>query len=256
MRVLVTRPQPQADDWVARLAELGIDALALPLLAIGDAPDPAAVSAAWQGLAQRALAMFVSPSAVERFVAARPAAAPWPPGTLAGSTGPGTARALRDAGVPPQCIVSPADDAPRFDSEALWALLRPRFDWHGRRALIVRGEGGRDWLAGQLRAAGATVDFVEAYRREPPRWTAAQRGALEAARARPAAHLWLFSSSEAIGQLAALARRADWSTSTALATHPRIAEAARRAGFGRVHEVAPAPQAVAALTRSIQSPPS
>lgn len=255
MRLLVTRPQPQADDWVARLAALEIDAIALPLLAIGDAPDPAAVSAAWRGLAQRALAMFVSPSAVERFAAARPAGTRWPPGTLAGSTGPGTARALRDAGVPAQCIVSPAEDAPRFDSEALWALLRARCDWRGRAALIVRGEGGRDWLAGQLRAAGAEVDFVEAYRREPPRWTAAQREALDAARAHPAAQWWLFSSSEAIGQLAVLAVQADWSASTALATHPRIAEAARRAGFGRVHEVAPSPQAVAALTRSIQSPP-
>ncbi len=259
MRVLVTRPQPQADDWVARLAALGLDALALPLLAIADSPDPAAVTAAWHGLARRALAMFVSPSAVERFVAARPPGIDWPAGTLAGSTGPGTARALRDASVPAHCTVSPADDAPRFDSEALWTLLRARCDWRGRAVLIVRGEGGRDWLAEQLRAAGATVDFVEAYRRETPQWTGAQRQALAQALARPAAHLWLFSSSEGVGQLAALAPGADWSAAMALATHPRIAEAARGAGFGRVEAVAPAPQAVAsavaALTRSIQSPP-
>ncbi len=259
MRVLVTRPQPQADDWAARLAALGHDALALPLLAIGDAPDPAAVTAAWHALAQRTLAMFVSPSAVERFAAARAPGQSWPAGTLAGSTGPGTARALRDAAVPPDCIVTPADDSPSFDSEALWTLLRARRDWHGCSVLIVRGAGGRDWLAGQLRAAGATVDFVEAYRRETPRWSAPQRRALELALARPAAHVWLFSSSEALGQLATLAPGANWSASVALATHGRIAEAARVAGFARVHEVAPSPREVASkvaeLARSIQSAP-
>ena len=40
MRVLVTRPQAQADDWVARLQALGLDAVGLPLLGI--APPPTA----------------------------------------------------------------------------------------------------------------------------------------------------------------------------------------------------------------------
>jgi uroporphyrinogen-III synthase len=216
--------------------------------------------AAWQVLATRDLAMFVSPSAVERFTSLRPPDVAWPPGTLAGSTGPGTARALRAAGVPVACIVSPADDAPRFDSEALWAILRKRRDWGGASVLVVRGEGGRDWLAAQLRAAGAAVGFVEAYRRGRPLLTPVQQQALAAARAQPAGHVWLFSSSEALGQLTAIAPGADWSTALALATHPRIAEAARAAGFGRVQPVAPSPPAVAdavsALTRSIQSAPT
>lgn len=258
MRLLVTRPQPQADDWVARLAALGVDAAALPLLGIGDAPDPATVAASWGRLHSHALAMFVSPNAVARFFARRPTGMGWPAHTLAGSTGPGTARALRAAGVAAHCIVTPADDAPRFDSEALWALLRERRDWHGASVLIVRGDGGRDWFAAQLRTAGATVEFVEAYRREAPALSTAEQLLLAAARAAPAAHAWLFSSSECVACLAAIAAGADWSATLALATHPRIAATARDAGFGRVLPVAPSPQAVAELlsawTRSIQFP--
>ena len=50
---------------------------------------------------------------------------------------------------------------------------------------------------------------------------------MQAALARPAEHRWLFSSSEAVGQLRRLAPQADWGRSKALASHPRIAQAAK-----------------------------
>ncbi|WP_088285595.1 uroporphyrinogen-III synthase [Ideonella sp. A 288] len=254
MRVLVTRPQPQADEWVARLQALGVDAAAFPLLGIEGPADPQAVPAAWDGLSALRLAMFVSPSAVERFFALAPAGRTWPPGVLAGGTGPGTAVALASAGVPAAAIVCPGPDSERFDSEALWQLLRQRGGWQGACALIVRGEGGRDWLADTLRGQGATVQFVEAYRRVAPRPDAAGQALLVQAQARPAEHVWLFSSSEAVHHLPPLAPQADWSAAWALATHPRIAQAARDIGIGRVEAVTPSPEAVAAhLTRSIQS---
>jgi uroporphyrinogen-III synthase len=56
----------------------------------------------------------------------------------------------------------------------------------------------------------------------------------------------VFSSSEAVGHLQALAPCADWSASRALASHPRIVQAAQALGFGRVDRVAPDPQVVAA----------
>lgn len=254
-RLLVTRPQPQADEWVARLQGLGLRAAALPLLAIGEAPDAAAVPAAWAALPGRALVMFVSPTAVQRFFAGRPAGAAWPAGTLAGSTGPGTAAALRAQGLDETHLVTPPDDALRFDSEALWQQLqrrRPPPVWTGSRVLIVRGEGGRDWLAGTLAEAGAQVDFVEAYRRQPPRLDAAGQAVLAAALAEPQAHAWLLSSSEALAHLRQLAPAANWSASCALATHPRIAESAQALGFGRVHAVAPSPQAVRELLQRLQ----
>jgi len=189
--------------------------------------------------------MFVSANAVLHFFAAAPAAARWPTATLAGSTGPGTSKALRAASVPEIAIVEPAVDSPAFDSEALWARLSGR-DWASRRVLVVRGEDGRDWLAEMLRARGAVVDFVAAYRRRPPALTPEEQTLLQQSMADPAGHLWLFSSSEALGHLRSLAPAADWSRSAALASHPRIEQAARAAGFRRVDLVAPRPSAVAA----------
>ena len=171
---------------------------------------------------------------------------------LAGATGPGTSAALRQAGVPALQLAEPAAEATLFDSEALWARLQGR-PWAGRRVLVVRGEDGRDWLADVLRQRGAEVAFVAAYRRVPPVLDIATQALLASALAEPAAHLWLFSSSQAVGHLRALAPAADWSRSRALASHPRIVQAARDAGFGQVEATAPFPQAVAAwLAASIQ----
>jgi uroporphyrinogen-III synthase len=191
-------------------------------------------------------AMFVSPSAVDRFFGLQPAGLAWPAAVLAAGTGPGTRRALLAAGVPDAAVVTPPESGGQFDSEALWALLAPRWAWAGRAVLVVRGEGGRDWLADTLRQHGAQVHFVEAYRRTAPVPDAAGQAVLADALARPAACCWLFSSSEAVGQLPALAPGADWSTSRALATHPRIAGAARRLGMADVQLIAPDPAAVLA----------
>lgn len=250
MRVLVTRPQPQADDWVRGLRAAGLEAEALPLIEIGAPEDDAPVLQAWQRLAAKTLAMFVSPNAVGRFFAARPSGAVWPPQVLAGSTGPGTTAALLAAGVPKAQIMEPGPEAARFDSEALWQRLEKLRNWRGARVMVVRGEGGRDWLAQTLGAAGAQVDFVEAYRRLPPRWDEAQKALLQRALAQPQDHAWLFSSSEAIGQLQAAAPGADWSASCACASHPRIAAKAREAGFAIVLETPPAMGAVVAALAS------
>jgi uroporphyrinogen-III synthase len=247
MRVIVTRPPAQADEWVDALRALGVDAVALPLIGIEPLADEAPLRAEWQRLAGYALVMFVSANAVRHFFAAGRGA--WPAQVLAGSTGPGTSAALRAAGVGAAQRVEPAADAPTFDSEALWQRLSA-LDWQGRRVLVVRGEEGRDWLADTLRSAGAEVTFVAAYRRTAPRWSEAQHALLAEACATPERHLWAFSSSEGLQHLVALAPQADWSRAQAVASHPRIAAAARAAGFGVVHEVPPQPGAVAEVARA------
>jgi uroporphyrinogen-III synthase len=252
MRWLGTRPAAQAAEWAEALRERGIDALALPLIGIAPATDPAPVVAAWQGLARCALVVFVSPNAAEQFFALRPQGVDWPHTVRAGSPGPGTTRALCRLGVPAGCIDEPAADAPQFDSESLWAQLQ-RHDWRGREVLVVRGEGGRDWLTDTLREHGARVSHVSAYRRGAPQLDDAQQALLGAALQRPREHGWLFSSSEAIDQLAVLAPAVDHAPARALATHPRIAARARAAGFGAVFECRPSQDAVAACIQSIAS---
>jgi uroporphyrinogen-III synthase len=255
MKLLVTRPAAQAAEWVGWLRERGVEAQALPLIGIFAPPDAAPVREAWSTLASRRLVVFVSPNAAEQFFALRPAGIAWPQATLAGSPGPGTSRVLRTLGVPAGCIVEPGEDAAQFDSESLWRQLAAR-DWHAARVLIVRGESGRDWLADTLREHGATVDFVTAYQRGAPSPDAAERGLLREAVAHPQAHAWLFSSSESITHLEALVQHGDWQAAQALATHPRIAQRAREAGFGQVHECRPSVEAVVACLQSIGNPPA
>jgi uroporphyrinogen-III synthase len=249
-RVIVTRPEREAQAWVRDLRAAGLDAQALPLLDIGPVADTAALQTAWQQLAGYAAVMFVSANAVQGFFAARPASAPsFGVGdaikTRAWATGPGTAAALQGAGV--AGVDSPESEAAQFDSEALWSRVGATLQ-RGARVLIVRGsdgqngstsEGaGRDWLAKQIVQAGGTVDKVVSYQRVRPVLDAAQ---LQLAREAAAdGSVWLFSSSEAMAHLRASLPAQDWRGARAVATHARIAEAVRKAGFGRVVESRPA----------------
>lgn len=257
MRVIVTRPAAQAAAWVASFRAWGLDAVALPLIDIVPPADPTPVQQAWHDLAGYALLFFVSANAVSHFFARRPHGAAWPPGTRAAAPGPGTAAALRAQGLPDALVVGPPPDAESFDSEAIWERLRAD-GWAGRAVLVVRGEDGRDWLAEQLRTAGATLHFVAAYARRPPVLSVAGLQLLADAARAPREHLWLFSSSEAVRHLRALWPQGVPDGARALATHPRIAEAARAAGFSQVVLTSPEAESVRATLQGapLQSDPS
>jgi uroporphyrinogen-III synthase len=236
--VLVTRPREEAQRWVEQLQAAGVQAEALPLIEISPMLDAMALAALWQDLEQCSALMFVSGNAVAHFFAG--GSRPWPAHLRCLAPGPGTARALLGQGVPASLIDSPPERAEQFDSEALWRVIASQ-PWQGRRVRIVRGlsgdeagSSGRDWLAQQLRIAGAQVDAVAVYRRGAPHFDARQRARMLAAQ--DDGSLWLFSSSEAITHLPA---DLNWTRARALVTHPRIAEAARHAGFGSVRQSRP-----------------
>lgn len=237
--LLVTRPRSQCAAWLEKLAGLGVPAAALPLIEILPPADAAPVRAARAALRSTDLAVFVSPNAVEQFFAQAPG--DWPDRTLAACVGPGSAQALAAHGVPADLIVQPALDAANLDSEHLWEQLQPRRDWAGARVLLLRGDGGREWLAERLIEAGAQVDAVTTYHRSGPRFTADEQALLDRALAQPARFAWLLSSAEAVGYLAGVPLAGQ----RAIATHPRIAEAARAAGFAPVVLARPDPAAVA-----------
>lgn len=250
-RVIVTRPAREAARWVDELRARGVDAVALPLIVIEPLQDAAALDAFHGRLPGYDALMFVSASAAEHFLRGVEAA------SLAGprfwATGSGTTRALRDAGVPEASIDAPPADAPQFDSEALWSLVRAQVQ-PGAKVLIVRGgdargqAAGRDWLAREVTAAGGTCDEVPAYRRLAPSLCEAERRlATEGASGEA---IWLFSSSEAVANLCRSMPGMSWHAASAIATHERIAEAARTAGFGRVQVSRPS---LSALVASIES---
>lgn len=255
MRILVTRVQPQAQAWADLFAAQGHDAMALPLIQVRSLANNAAVHAVWQRLQGYAAAMFVSRHAVDFFYKDNQAIvhdfyAKLAIKTRAWSTGPGTAQALAENGVPAPLIDTPSEQAGQFDSEALWQLVHTQVQ-AGDKVLIVRGDSavadgvslvgdtgvGRDWLAQRLTGAGVKVEFVVAYQRGAPVWNADQR-ALAAAGATDGS-VWLFSSAEALVHLQALLPEQDWSAARAVATHPRIAAAARAVGFGVVAQARP-----------------
>ena len=284
-RVIVTRPARECQHWVEQLQRSGFAAEALPLIEIGPAADPLDVQAlqnAWDSLDAYAACLFVSGNAVRYFFKRNRPLAPvkraqaaiknvasesstsLPPHLRFMAPGPGTAAALLAAGVPASQIDGPAPDAAQFDSQALWAAVGATRDWQGRRVLIVRGQTisgqggesanaaapGRDWIARQWRAAGAMVDFLPVYvRRAPQLSTAMQQRALAA---RSDGSVWLLSSSEAVDNLVAMGC-IDLSRARAVATHPRIAEAARAAGWGVVIESRPQLEDITAALQKMAS---
>jgi uroporphyrinogen-III synthase len=90
---------------------------------------------------------------------------------------------------------------------------------------------------------------VAAYQRLIPILTNDQRGA--AAQAAVDGAVWLFSNSEAIAHLQAALPEQDWSQALAVATHPRIAQQARLAGWGFVAIAQPSIFAVASSIKSL-----
>ena len=157
--VIVTRPQRQAAVFAAKIGALGGVPIVWPAIVILPPADAGPLAHAHATLALYDIAIFVSANAVE-FGAQPPAR--WPAHTVAYAPGPGTAAALVAAGIPdPQVPVT------SLDSEGLLELPSLA-DVTGKRVVIFRGEGGREFLGNTLRARGATVDHVPCYRRVAP----------------------------------------------------------------------------------------
>ena len=273
MRVVITRPAGDAPAWVDALQTAGYQALALPLIEVGPVTHRQAVVQAWAQWAEFQTVMFVSAQAVRYFFDSQPAAQrvdagqaaspTWLNGPRCWATGPGTHKALLQAGVPEACIDSPAADAAQFDSEALWQRVASQVK-AGQPVLIVRGHDvsaearapqssvavqaasedslalpnaplngtGRDWLAQQLQAAGASPQFVVAYERRAPLWSAEQK--TQAVSAATDGSVWCFSSSQAIEHLVHALPTQSWAKARCIATHPRIAQTAQSLGFGEI----------------------
>lgn len=267
MRVIVTRPEREAAAWCEALARHGFDAVALPLIGIVPLADASAVHAAWRDLQNYVAVMCVSAAAVDHFFSIGPQGqAPDPRAGAAPrfwGTGPGTRAALLRHGVDGDRVDTPPATSLRFDSEALWGVVRGQVQ-AAQRVLIVRGGdepadaaatdkrptpgNGRDWFAQRLSEAGARVDFVQAYTRAPPVLDPTQT--VLARHAASDGSLWLFTSAQAVQNLRSCVPGQTWLAARALATHARIADAARAAGFGVVRESRPG---IADVVASIES---
>ncbi len=161
--VVLTRPRAQCEAIAAALEANGARVLIFPALDIVAVELSPASRATLESLPLASLAIFVSANAAEHGVAAARAAGPWPAGVAVAGIGEATAERLRNLGF--AHAISPATG---FDSDSLLACPELRAV-KGRRIVIFRGVGGRERLRTALEERGATVGYVECYRRERPK---------------------------------------------------------------------------------------
>lgn len=228
--IVVTRPQAQAAPLAQAIVLAGGEPLVFPLLEISPAADPQPLIAAASRLADYALAVFISPNAVEHALPVLLAQQAWPPSLIPAAVGQGTVKVLAERGIP-GCI-APTE---RFDSEALLDLPELAAGRvRGKRVAIFRGDGGRELLADSLRERGATVDCITCYRRSGP--SAGVAPLVAAWRAGRLAALTV-SSSEGLRYLFDLLDeegRAFLQKTPIFVPHARIAENARALGLSNI----------------------
>lgn len=172
-KILVTRPQGQADKLISAIEQAGGQAYHYPVLAIeplqvGSEPEHVQLSK------QRVMDLdhyqhiiFISTNAAHygmRWINDY-----WPQlplGLRWYAIGSSTAKVLIQAGVNVSVNATPTGVC-TMDSEAL--LLHPDLQQvDGEKILIVRGVGGRELLKAQLEQRGARVYYLECYKRTLP----------------------------------------------------------------------------------------
>lgn len=163
-RVVVTRAQDQAEELCKRLRALGAEPVLFPVIAIAPPETGSPLDQAVARLADYDWIIFTSVNGVEHFWARLVEVGGSPAGgggsalpfrAKVAAIGPATAEALRQRGAPVHLV--PAE----YRAEA---ILDEIGDVTGQRILLPRADIARRALAEGLRAMGAQVDEVTAYR--------------------------------------------------------------------------------------------
>jgi uroporphyrinogen-III synthase len=234
--VVITRPRAAAEVLAAALAREGALPFVFPALAIEEITVVPEMDSALDRLGQCGLAIFVSANAVEHGLAAARSKGPWPQATRVAGIGEATAQALRNSGFTQ--VISPQE---RHDSEALLALPELRAV-KGENIIVFRGEGGRERLRDVLGTRGASVEYVECYRRVRPRTDPA---ALLAAWDRGEVHAVSALSAETLENFLAMigdAGLARIATATLVVPHEAIAAHPDARRFAQVRVTSPGAQ--------------
>lgn len=229
-RLLLTRPAAESAQLAASLAAAQVFSSSLPLLEIEALSETAEQRALIVALERYCAVIAVSKPAarlglqlLERYWPQPPLATRW------FAVGAGTAGVLAEQGLAasfPACTDTSEALLDMPELAAALAVPSPR-------VLIMRGEGGREFIAERLRGQGVTVDYLQLYRRNSLAYgpsvlfeqvTAQRLNAL------------LVSSGEGLAHLVQLAG-ADWprlAQLVLLVPSARVAEQARAAGAQNV----------------------
>jgi uroporphyrinogen-III synthase len=162
LAIMVTRAAHQARPLCRLIEDAGGRAVRLPVLEIQEPQDGSRLDGLIDRLGDFDIAVFVSANAVERAIARIRARGASLAQLKLAAIGRKTADTLEALGYA-------VDLYPRqgFTSEDLLALGELHAV-RGRRVVIFRGEGGREFLAEALQTRGAAVEYAEVYRRAAP----------------------------------------------------------------------------------------
>ncbi|HEY3456963.1 MAG TPA: uroporphyrinogen-III synthase [Bryobacteraceae bacterium] len=166
LRVVVTRAAHQAEDLASLLEERGAEVLLFPVIAIAPPADPRALELAAKQADQYDWIVFTSANAIHAFIGA---CKPGRSGIRAqiATVGSATRAIAERSGL--QVSLTPE----RYVAEALIESFGGE-DLAGRRILIPSAAVTRDVVAPALRARGAIVEVIEAYRNVIPDGAAAR----------------------------------------------------------------------------------
>ena len=239
-RIVVTRPREHAEALAGELEQLGAATLVMPLLQIEPMQDADAIllDSVLSDVATYDWIVFTSANgvaSVQEHLEGRLA------GAKIAAVGPATAGAVRALGVEPAFV--PANYAAAEIVEGMGEL-------EGRRVLLPQADIADPWLADQIRAAGASVDAVVAYRT-----VALDPSAVEAAELEQGVDAVVLASGSAARSLAALAAKfpgvaKELQQTLVVAIGPKTADAAREVALpvGLVADEASAEGIIHALT--------
>jgi uroporphyrinogen-III synthase len=160
LKVLVTRPLQRASGLCRLIERAGGSALHYAAIQIGEPADSRRREYIRNHLGEFSLAIFISPTAVEKTLDYFGAL---PENLKLAAIGSKTALCLASRGL--HLDIEPDG----HDTEAL--LKHPRLQAEqvaGLKIVIFRGEGGRQLLGDTLQLRGADVAYADMYRRLPP----------------------------------------------------------------------------------------
>jgi hydroxymethylbilane synthase len=232
-RVIVTRAAEQADELVAAFREAGLDPVPVPSIVVEFEPPVGDLDAAARRLDSYAWVVITSANGARSILEAAERVSTSLGMPRWAAIGRATRNVLEDDGIDVDLQPSQAS------SIAIAAELPVA---RGDRVLLVRGDLANEELAFALRARGAEVDDIVAYRtREAPEGS---RALLRRAMADGPIDAIVFTSGSTVRGLVSLARaeRIDVAAVRSVCIGPETAAEARKAGFA-VIAVSAAPEA-------------
>lgn len=156
MKVLITRPRAQANEFAEKLREAGFDPVFFPMIEIQPIEKNAALKLALDNLALYDWVIFTSVNAV--IVTLKDCVPAAFGATKVAAVGPKTADALRIHGIEPHFI--PLE----FIAEAIVSGLG---DLRGQRVLLPRAELASPELPAAIQAAGGSPEEIIVYKTLP-----------------------------------------------------------------------------------------